>query len=119
MSIMEHTRFKYSFFVAPELKRSGVQVSGQQLQLMIDQQKKQAAYKLGQLISEHTGFIEQEDNDSFDNKRYVLDVVSFKSENWWQFKKELHHLLVNALLSDKDIDRVKELVNKLENPETK
>jgi hypothetical protein len=105
--------------VAPELKRSGVQISQQQLQLMIDQEKKHAACKLGQLISEHTGFTEQEDNESFDNKRYVLDVVAFNSEKWWQFKKELHRLLVDALLSDKEIDRVKELVSKLENPESK
>lgn len=117
MSTMEHTRFKFSFFVAPELKRSGVQVSEQQLRLMIDQQKKQASCKLGQLIAEHTGFTEQEDSDSFDNKRYVLDVVAFKSDKWWRFKNELQQLLINALLSDKELDRVNELITKLENPE--
>lgn len=115
MSTMNHTRFKYSFFVAPELKHSGVQISAPQLQLMIDREKYSAACKLGQLISEHTGFAEQDDSDSFDNKRYVLDVVAFQSDKWWKFKKELRDLLVSGLLPDKELDRVKSLFDKLEN----
>lgn len=119
MPIMKHTRFQYTFIVAPELRHSNVAISANQLQLMIDREKEHAGCKLGRLIAEHIGFDEQEDDDSFNNKRYVLDVVAFKSDKWWWFKKELRHLLVNALLGDKEIERVDDLINKFENPEVK
>lgn len=119
MSTMEHIRFQYAFVVAPELLHSNVAISKNQLQLMIDREKEHAGCKLGRLIAEHVGFDEHEDGDSFNNKRYVLDIVAFKSDKWWQFKKELRHLLVNALLHDKEIERVVELINKFECPEVK
>lgn len=114
MSTMNHTRFQYSFILAPELKRSNVNLHKEQIQLMIDREKEHAGRKLGRLIVEHVGFIEQEDWDSFTNKRHVLDVVAFQTDRWGQFKRDLRDLLIDTLMKDSDIDKVKDLFDKLE-----
>lgn len=112
---MEHTRFKFSFYVAPELNRSGNHIYASQLDSIIAHDKKHAACKVGQLIADHVGFNEEEDPDSLNNKRYVLDVVAFRTAAYWKFKKELRDILVNGLLPDKELDRVKSLFDNLEN----
>lgn len=83
---------------------------------MISREKERAGCKLGQLIARHIGFKEQEDLDSANDKRHVLDVIAFSADEWIGFKRDLRDFLINTLMKDSDLDKVKELFNKLEDP---
>lgn len=111
---MKHTRFQYAFIVAPEIKCGGFEVSKEHLNVMVRHEKDHAASKLGQLIARHIGFVEQEDLDSADSKRHVLDVIAFKTDEWMLFKRDLRDLMTNSMMKDSDIDKVINLFDKLE-----